>query len=125
MGEHIPTCMHGTRLTLECPACAAYTKQIDMSNFEIGLHPPAYTRFWGEPTSVTQVSEVDHPSHYTQGGIECIDAIEAALSPEEFKGFCKGNAMKYEWREKHKGGKQSIEKAIWYLQRWLLTKATN
>lgn len=60
---------------------------------------------------------VNHPSHYTQGGIECIDAIEAALTPEEFRGFCKGNALKYVWREKHKSGDQDLNKAVWYLQR--------
>ena len=46
---------------------------------------------------------VNHPAHYTQGSIECIDAIEAALTPEEFRGYCKGNALKYLWRERSKG----------------------
>lgn len=58
---------------------------------------------------------VNHPDHYTRGGIECIDAIEAQLTPEEFRGFCKGNAAKYIWRELHKGGDESIAKAAWYL----------
>ena len=52
---------------------------------------------------------------YEQGGIECIEAIRAALTEEEFRGYCKGNAMKYIWRERHKGGKESVEKAAWYL----------
>ena len=58
------------------------------------------------------------PKHY-QGanGIECIDAIEAALTPEEFRGYCKGNAMKYLWREKNKGGDTDALKANWYLNR--------
>jgi hypothetical protein len=49
-----------------------------------------------------------NPEHYRQGGIECIDAIEAALTPEEFRGYCKGNAMKYIWRMNHhaKGGRE-------------------
>jgi len=58
---------------------------------------------------------VNEPPHYTQGGIECIDAIRAALTPEEFRGFCKGNALKYVWREKHKGGDEDMKKAGWYL----------
>jgi hypothetical protein len=62
---------------------------------------------------------VNHPSHYTQGGIECIEAIQAALTPEEFKGYCKGNVLKYVWREQHKGGKESLRKANWYMQ-WLI-----
>lgn len=62
---------------------------------------------------------VNHPPHYKQGGIEAIDAIQAALTPEEFRGYCKGNALKYIWREKHKGQDESIRKAIWYLNRML------
>ena len=60
--------------------------------------------------------EVESPKHYNAGGIECIDAIRAALTPEEFRGFCKGNVLKYAWREKYKGQNQSLEKAIWYLR---------
>jgi len=60
---------------------------------------------------------VNHPPHYTNSSIECIDAIEAALTPEEFRGFCKGNALKYSWREKHKGGNEDLKKAQWYLNR--------
>lgn len=62
---------------------------------------------------------VNHPPHYNQGSVECIDAIRAALTPEEFRGYCKGNALKYIWRELHKGGDESLEKACWYLCRAL------
>jgi hypothetical protein len=66
------------------------------------------------------IDPVNNPEHYTQGGIECIDAIEAALTPEEFRGFCKGNALKYLWRLNHKGNKvQDCEKARWYLNKLL------
>lgn len=61
---------------------------------------------------------VNHPSHYTQGDIECIDAIEAActgLSGDE--GYCVGQVIKYIWRWKHKNGLQDLEKAKWYLER--------
>lgn len=65
-----------------------------------------------EPTE-----KVNHPDHYNASGIECIDGIEAALTPEEFRGFCKANALKYIWREKHKGGDEDLKKAAWYLNR--------
>jgi hypothetical protein len=61
------------------------------------------------------IDMVNQPPHYTAGGIECIDAIRAALTPEEFRGFCKGNAIKYSWREKLKGGDEDLKKAAWYL----------
>ena len=71
---------------------------------------------------VTKMNEeerdmVNRPDHYMQGSIETIDGIQAALAPEEFHGYCKGNALKYIWRERHKGQKESLKKAIWYLNR--------
>lgn len=62
---------------------------------------------------------VDHPSHYTNGGIECIDAIQEALTAEEFVGYCKGNAIKYIWRERHKNGVEDLQKARWYVNRMI------
>jgi hypothetical protein len=74
-------------------------------------------------TSSTIMNDpVNHPAHYTKGKIECIDAIQAALTPEEFAGFCKGNALKYIWREQLKGGAESLLKAQWYLDRLLVSQ---
>lgn len=64
-----------------------------------------------------QNDAVNHPSHYTNGSVECIDAIQAALTEQEFQGYCKGNAMKYIWREGHKGGVEDLQKATWYMDR--------
>ncbi len=70
------------------------------------------------PVAKPATDPVNHPSHYKQGGIECIDAIEAALTTEEFAGYCKGNAIKYVWRANHKGNaSQDMAKARWYLGR--------
>lgn len=66
---------------------------------------------------LNQEDIVNKPAHYTQGDIECIDAIQSALTAEEFRGYCKGNIIKYTWREKHKGGDESLHKATWYMQR--------
>lgn len=66
---------------------------------------------------MTKPDLVNSPPHYRQGDIECIDAIRAALTEEEFRGYCKGNALKYIWRERHKGGGESLAKAGWYLDR--------
>ncbi len=63
----------------------------------------------------TKEDRVNHPSHYTQGGIECIEAMKSALTEEEFRGYCKGNAFKYIWREQFKNKKEDLEKAVWYL----------
>ena len=69
------------------------------------------------PWAKKEVDNVNHPSHYTEGGIECIEAIEAQLTPEEYKGYLKGNVAKYIWREKYKGGIESLKKAQWYLNK--------
>lgn len=61
--------------------------------------------------------QVNHPEHYTSGDIECIDAIRAQMSREEYLGFLRGNVVKYLWRFLHKGGGESLAKADWYLQR--------
>jgi hypothetical protein len=66
------------------------------------------------------MSDQINPEHYRQGEIECIDAIEAALTPEEFRGYCKGNVLKYTWRERHKGEATSLAKAAWYLRRLIV-----
>lgn len=66
---------------------------------------------------------VNNPAHYTQGGIECIDAIKSSMSPLEYAGFLKGNALKYLWRYRHKGkAVEDLKKAAWYLDR--LTRFT-
>lgn len=60
---------------------------------------------------------VNQPPHYNQGGIECVEAIKASMSPEEFQGYLKGNAIKYLWRYRHKNGIQDLQKANWYNNR--------
>ena len=61
---------------------------------------------------------VNHPPHYLQGGLDCLDVLESMLTAEEFKGYCKGNAVKYIWREDHKGANiQDLKKAVFYLNR--------
>ena len=45
---------------------------------------------------MTSDDPVNHPAHYTvDKGIECIDAIEATLTPEEFYGYLRGQVIKY------------------------------
>ena len=65
----------------------------------------------------TMEDMVNHPKHYNKHGVECIDAIRATLTDEEFRGYCKGNVLKYTWRERYKNGFEDLEKAMWYLER--------
>jgi hypothetical protein len=59
---------------------------------------------------------VNHPPHYNQGGIECIEAIKAATG-SGFVKYCTGNVIKYLWRYDNKGGVEDLKKAAWYLDR--------
>lgn len=61
---------------------------------------------------------VNHPSHYTNGSVECIDAIKASMGYDKFVGYLKGNIIKYIWRYELKANPvQDLEKAQWYLNR--------
>lgn len=61
---------------------------------------------------------VNSPSHYTQAGIECIDAITAAVSGKSgIEAVCVANVIKYLWRYELKNGLEDVKKAQWYLNR--------
>ena len=73
-----------------------------------------------EEPPVLKEDMVNHPSHYTDGGIETIEAIEAQLSAEEYEGYLRGNCVKYLWRWRYKGGVKDLKKCKWYLDRLIL-----
>lgn len=61
---------------------------------------------------------VNHPKHYNQGSIECIDAIESMLGWEGFRDFLRGQVVKYNWRLSHKEQDVlDVGKAKWYQDR--------
>lgn len=63
---------------------------------------------------------VNHPEHYTAGGVECIEALKAAtVGLEGIEAVCTANAIKYLWRWKRKNGTEDLRKAIWYINRLL------
>ena len=62
---------------------------------------------------------VNHPKHYTTGEIECIAYIEDKLTPEEFRGYIKGNVIKYITRYRKKNGLEDVRKAVEYINRIL------
>ena len=68
---------------------------------------------WGD-------DDVNNPTHYNTGSIECIDAMEAMLSEEEFIGYLRGNSFKYRWSCRSKGNAvKDLRKAQWYENRLL------
>ena len=76
-----------------------------------------YIKKTAEPTDIS--SPVTHPKHYNQGNIEVIDYVKSSMTPQEFKGFIKGNVIKYLAREEHKNGIEDMMKAKFYLDYYL------
>lgn len=62
---------------------------------------------------------VNHPSHYETGKFECIEVMEETQGVEAVKNFCICNAFKYLYRHANKNGLEDIEKARWYLDKYI------
>ncbi|UNA01108.1 nucelotide kinase [Erwinia phage Micant] len=107
----------------EAPQCAGgcqYAKDIGMYQHSCAGkclyldHP--------DNKEVPMSDAVKQPSHYASGGIECIEAIKASMTPEAFKGYLKGNVQKYLWRyEKKIAPAEDLAKAQVYLG-WLIAE---
>ena len=83
------------------------------------LESDPYTIARGTAATVCKTDDpVNHPSHYTRGNIECIDAIDAAVAflPAD-EAVCVANVIKYVWRYTDKTPVESLKKARWYLDR--------
>ena len=64
------------------------------------------------------IDNVNHPKHYTQGGIECIDALKAAtVGKTVIEAVCVANVIKYCWRYEEKNGLEDVKKAQFYINR--------
>lgn len=72
-------------------------------------------------------SAVSHPPHYAGGKYECIEVMREVFGEDATKHFCLLNAFKYLWRcgKKHDSPDEDINKAIWYLNKYLATKEEN
>lgn len=74
------------------------------------------------PEPETENDVINHPSHYTQGGIECIDAMKSAFGAAQLAVYCKIAAFKHIWRCEYKNGAEDVKKAIWYMNKFLELK---
>lgn len=97
---------------------------MDQVDVEQGTVTNVYIpKYYKHPSpSQAENDVINHPSHYTQGGIECIDAMESAFGASELAVYCKIAAFKYIWRCERKNGSEDIKKAIWYLKKYLELK---
>ena len=65
------------------------------------------------------VDNVNHPTHYETGKFECIEVMVETQGVEAVQDFCICNAFKYLYRHRRKNGKEDIEKARWYINKYL------
>ena len=103
-----------TNTRMRSPRLASYAST--RPSMLIANSPPADSQF----APADYAAEIDHPAHYA-GKYECIDVMVDTMGPEDVKGFCLCNAFKYLWRckKKHETPEEDVEKAVWYLQKYL------
>jgi hypothetical protein len=68
-----------------------------------------------------KIDQVNCPSHYNKGDVECIEAIKSAtVGKKGIEAVCVANVIKYLWRYEEKGKPlQDVQKAKWYLDKLL------
>lgn len=111
---------------LSAPQCdngCQYAKDVGMDNDSCSGRCMYLSNPDNQDDMKPQASDpVNQPSHYASGGVECIEAIKASMSPEAFRGYLKGNVQKYIWRyEKKVNPKEDLKKAQVYLG-WLIAE---
>ena len=62
---------------------------------------------------------VNHPNHYTNGGMECFDEMILVFGRETVANFCLCNAWKYRYRALYKNGEEDMKKSDWYLKKYI------
>jgi len=115
------------RLRKKHPALEVPTPTIDESLMKVYLDAAQEEKEMSKEELESQIfyeeeeeDMVGSPKHYNTGNIECIEAIEESMTPEAFKGYLKGNCMKYLWRYDYKGKPaEDLQKAQWYLAKLL------
>jgi hypothetical protein len=61
---------------------------------------------------------IEHPSHYTHGGMECIDEMILLFGKAVVMDFCLCNAWKYRKRAMFKNGEEDLHKSDWYIAKY-------
>ena len=79
-----------------------YQKQVAYLAMEKALNKPTESNSRIYTTVTESADSVNHPAHYNVGGIETIDVIRATLTPEEYRGYLKGNVLEYRERALYK-----------------------
>lgn len=98
---------------------------IDELKYRVGVKPNKTTVDAMKEADKLFADAVNNPSHYSDSTIECIDAMEAMLSPQEFIGYLRGNVFKYQWRYQKKNGIEDLQKSEWCLKKLIEKEMEN
>lgn len=94
---------------------AAKNRRCEMANdLQNAIMVIAAMRYELKKEGIRMSDNVSHPNHYNHGGLECFDALRAALG-DKYIGFLIGNVIKYCWRYEHKNGIEDLQKARAYI----------
>ena len=94
--------------------------------YELGDQKVIFAANCATDKITTAHDPVNHPIHYNQGGIECIDAIKAAtVGKKGIEAVCVANAIKYLWRYEETNGIEDVKKARWYIDRLIQELESN
>jgi len=83
----------------------------------IEKNPTTSVQTSASPVEDVSVDMVNHPLHYTNTSVECIQAMIETQGIEAVKHFCECNAFKYMWRHNSKNGNEDVKKAKWYVNK--------
>lgn len=111
-----------SRLKFRCKHCGRMMDSISPHKCNCGFRKSGLS-FIKMKDMEEKKEMVNHPSHYNQGDIECIDAMIAAKGIEKVKAFCECSVFKYDWRLGQKDAEeQEVGKMKWYLDKYLELK---
>ena len=102
---------------------AAHEESKELNGYDADYALKVSKEAWDKAQKILEEPDIEtdmvlRPAHYNTGNIECIEAIEESMSSHAFKGYLKGNCMKYLWRYEYKGKQvQDLQKAGWYLRK--------
>lgn len=110
-----------------CPDCPLYDDYstysgcdnsfIGLSNEElVRLHNVMFTKPEEEQQEANDL--INHPNHYTNKGMECIDEMKLVFGTEAVMHFCLCNVWKYRYRADTKEAEESMKKADWYMKKY-------
>ena len=118
MGDGTVACPLAIYKEMFCYGVGALTDEKIIRNYDTLLPCLLDNEDDNQEEATVQNDPVNHPEHYTNGGMECIDEMIMVSGVEAVKHFCVCNAWKYRYRAMSKGGKEDLEKADWYLHKY-------